>query len=95
MPSWLVKTEVTFGRIREQISENPGWSLGFSPGNEGTDNIFYFFYEIIFFRLKEKDDMRNAYVYFNFFHDTVNSHNLETANHIARLIFVFHSAMKT
>ena len=32
-------------------------------------NMFYFFYEIIIFRIKqrEKDDIRSAYVYFNFF----------------------------
>ena len=30
-----------------------------------------------------------------FFHETVNSNNLERANHIAQVIFVFHSAMKT
>ena len=57
--------------------------------------MFYFFYKIIIFRLKEKDNIRSARVYFNFFHETVNSHNLETANHIAHVIFVFHSAMKT
>ena len=60
--------------------------------------MFYFVYEIISFCLdKEKDDrdVRSAYVYFKFFHETVNSHNLETANHIAHVIFVFHSAMKT
>ena len=53
--------------------------LRFSPGYEGTDNMFYFFYKIIVFGFsKEKDDIRNAYVYFNFFHETVTSHNLET-----------------
>ena len=81
-----------FGRIQEQISENPRCSQGFSPAREflqtlprfstgygGTDNMFYFFYKIIIFRLnKEKDDIRSAYVYLNFFHETVTSHNLET-----------------
>ena len=41
------------------------------------DNMFYFFYKIIFRLNKEKDDIRNAYVYFNFIHKTVTSHNLE------------------
>ena len=45
--------------------------------------MFYFFYKIIFRRKKEKDNIRSAYVYFDFFDETVNSHNLETANHIA------------
>ena len=59
-----------FGRIREQISENPRRSQGFSParefsqtlprfspGYEGTVNRFYFYDRIIVFRLnKEKDD---------------------------------------
>ena len=57
---------------------------------------FYLFQKIIISRLnKKKYDIRNAYVHFNFFHETVNSHNLETANHIAHIIFVFPSAMKT
>ena len=40
--------------------------------------MFYFFYKINIFRLNiEKDDIRCAYAYFNFIHETVNSHNLE------------------
>ena len=31
----------------------------------------------------------------NFFYETVNSYKLETANQIAHVIFLFHSAMKT
>ena len=78
------------------LSNSPKRLPRFSPGCEGTENMFYFFYKIIIFRLnKEKDDIRSAYVYFNFFHETVNSHNLETANHNAHVIFVLHSAMKT
>ena len=34
----------------------------FSPDYEGTENMFYFFYKIIFHFNKEKDDMLNAYV---------------------------------
>ena len=50
----------------------------FSPDYEGTENIFYFFYKIIVFRFnKEKNNIRSACVYFNFFHETVTSHNLE------------------
>ena len=50
----------------------------FSTGYGGTENIFYFFYNIIIFRLnKEKNVIRSSYVYFNFFHENVNSHNLE------------------
>ena len=81
----LVKTEGTFGRIREQISENPRRSRGFSPAREfsqtlprfstgygDTENMFSLFYKIIIFRLnKEKDDILSAYVFFNFFHETV------------------------
>ena len=49
----------------------------------------YFFYTIIILRFnKEKDVIRSTCVYFNFFHQTVNSHNLEIANHIAHVIFV-------
>ena len=60
------------------------------------ENKFYFFYKIIIFHFnKEKDDIQSAYVYFSFFHEAVNSVNLETANHIAHVIFLLHSAMKT
>ena len=51
----------------------------FSPGYEGTENMFYFFYEMIIFCFnKEKDDIRSEYEYLKFFHETVTSHNLET-----------------
>ena len=54
--------------------------LRFSPGYEGTDYMFCFLYNIIIFRLnKEKDFIQSVYVYLNFFHETFNSHNLETA----------------
>ena len=36
---------------------------------------------------EQKDDIRSAHIYFNFFHKTVNSHNLETTNKIAQVIF--------
>ena len=39
---------------------------------------FTIWYKIIFRLNKEKDNIRSAYVYFNFFHETVNSHNSET-----------------
>ena len=62
-------------------------------GYEGTNNMFYFFYEIIIFRLnKEKDYIRSAYVYLNFFHKTVTSCNLETEPNI---FLVLHSAINT
>ena len=67
----------------------------FSPGYAGTKNMFYFCYKIIFRLNEDKDDIRSACVYFNFFHETVNSHKLETANHIAHVIFMLHSVMKT
>ena len=78
------------------LFNSPKRSPRFPPGYEGTENMFYFFYKINIFRLnKEKDDIRSTYIYFNFFHETVTSHNLETANHIAHAIFVLHSAIKT
>ena len=58
--------------------------------------MFYFFHKIVFRLYKERDDdIRSAYVYLNFFHETVNSHNLGTASHTAHVIFVHHKAMKT
>ena len=32
---------------------------------------------------------------FYFFHETINSHNFERANHITHIIFVLHSTMET
>ena len=92
------------GRSIKHILRSRGFSTArqfsqtlpsFSPGYEGTENMFYFFYKIIIFRLyKKKGNIRSAYIYyrlsFNMFHETLNSHNLEKAEHI----FVFHSAMK-
>ena len=44
----------------------------FSKGYGGTDNMFYFFYKIIIFCFnKEKGFIRSAYVYLNFFLQTV------------------------
>ena len=87
----------TFRKIREQTSENPRHSQGFSPakefsqtllkfspGYESTENMFHFFYKIIYLFLnKEKDNVQREYVYLNFFHETVTSHNLKRANHDA------------
>ena len=78
----LAKTEANSENPRRSrgfspARELPQTLLRFSPGYEGTENMFYFFYRIIIFRLnKEKDDIRSAHVFFNFFHETVNSHNL-------------------
>ena len=83
------KLRWTFTRIREQISENPRNSRGFSPalefsqtlprfstGYRGTENMFYFLI-IKLFSIYERE-IRSAYVHFNFIPETVNSHNLET-----------------
>ena len=56
----FVKTEAKSGRIQEQISENPrpGQRFSpahkFSPGYEGTENMFYFFYKIIIFSFNKR-----------------------------------------
>mgnify|MGYP001798278273 CR=1 FL=1 len=48
--------------------------------------MFYFFYKTIIFLLNnKKDEIRSAYEHFNFFLETVNSHNLEAATHIAHV----------
>ena len=74
----LVKPRRTFGRMREQIGEYPRRSREFSSSArdfsqtlprfstryEGTDNMFYFLYEIIIFINKEKHDIRSAYCKF-------------------------------
>ena len=64
----------------------------FSKSYESKETMFYFLYKIIIFLLiKEKYDIRSAYVNFNFLQANVNSHNLGIANDIAYVI----SAMKT
>ena len=56
---------------------------------------FISFIKLLPFRNKEKGNIRSAYVSNNFFRETLNSHNLAPANHIALFIFVLHSAVKT
>ena len=82
-----------FSPAQEFSQTLPKFSLGYG----GTDNTFYFFCKTISFRLnKEKDNVQSIYVYFNFFHETVTSQNMEAANNVAHAIFVLlHSAMKT
>ena len=55
---------------------------------KSTDNMLHFFYKITLL-------IRSANRKFFFFHETLNSYNLETANRIDHVIFVLHSAMKT
>ena len=58
----------------------------FSPGYDGRENMFYFFYKIITFWLyKKKDDILNVFVQFCFFYESVNSYNLETVRYIAHV----------
>ena len=72
----LWKPRRTFGRIREQISENPSCSRGFSPAREfsqalprfstgygGAENMFCFFYEIIIFRFNKEKRQYTKRVY--------------------------------
>ena len=62
--------------------------------NSRADQIFYKI--IIFCFNKKKDFIRSAYVYLNFFHETVNFSQLgDRGNHNAHVIFVLHSTMKT
>ena len=63
---------------------------GFHQAMKARKTCFISLIKLLFF-----DDIQSAYVYFNFFHETLNSHNLETVRHIAHVIFVLHSAMKT
>ena len=57
-----------FGRIREQISaparEFPQTLPRFSPGYEGTDNMFYFFFtKLLFSDLTKRKTMYEARMY--------------------------------
>ena len=44
-------------------------------------------HDAITYTNKVKDDIRSAYVYFSFFHETVNSHNLEIEPTILLTLF--------
>ena len=65
---------------------------GFHQAMKERRTYFISFIKLIFSVLTK---VQSVYAYFNFFHETVNSHNLEKANHIAHVIFVLFSAMKT
>ena len=54
---------------------------------------FISFIKLLFSNLTKRKTIYEARI--NFIHETVNSHNLETANHIAYVILTLHSAMKT
>ena len=59
-----VKTSIASRVFTDLLSNSPKRSPRFSPGYEGTENMFYFFYKIIIFRLnKGKDDIRSAYYF--------------------------------
>ena len=102
------KPRQTFGRIREQISESPRCSR--EPANEyshtlsrfsqgyGGHVLQCFFYKIVISpRNKEKTIYTKCKCILKFFfsHETVNSLNVVTANHIVNVIFVLHSVVKT
>ena len=74
---WKLEPNWGFSPAREFSQALPR----FSPGYEGTENMFYFFYKIIVFRLNnEKGGIRSAYVKLYFILEAVNSHNLDAAN---------------
>ena len=58
---------------------------------------FIYFIKLLFSVLTKKKTIYEIriHVYFNFFHKTVSSHNMETEQTILHVIFVLHSAMKT
>ena len=56
-------------KTRDAVENSGAFSqtlLSFSPGYEGVDNMFYFFYKIIFRLNKQKDYIQSTYVYFKF-----------------------------
>ena len=67
----------------------------FSPGYEGTTNMFYFFWKILLCYLAKRKTIYEGRVLFLSW--TVDSYNLETAYRIAHVIFVlcFRIPMKT
>ena len=69
LPGLLVYQRIKCPRVfTDLLSNSPKRLSRFSPGYEGTEIMFYFFYKIIIFHLnKKKDGIRSTYVYFNFF----------------------------
>ena len=63
---------------------------GFHNSMKARGTGFISFIKLLFSVLTKRK-MICMYVYFNFFHETVNSHNLKTANHIAHVISVLWS----
>ena len=59
----------------------------FQQAMEARTTCFIYFKELLFSLLTKRKTIYEA--------RTVNSHNSETVNHIAHVIFVLHSAMKT
>ena len=95
----LVKTEANVWenlRADHLLENSHKHCRGFHQVMKARRTCFFIFYKIIIFCLnKEKDVIGSPYVYFlNFFNETVNSHKLETANHIAYVIFLLRSAIK-
>ena len=68
----------------------------FSSAYEGTENCFISFMKLVFFFLTKRKTIYEARTYTLISsHKTVNSHNLEIANHIAHIIFLLHLRNKT
>ena len=74
----LVRPRRMFGRIPRNLAEF--FTRQWRHREHVLFRFFFFIYKIIFGLNKEKDDIRSAYVYLKFFHETVNFHNYETAN---------------
>ena len=60
---------------------------GFQQAMEARTACFIYFIKLLFSVLTKRKTIYEV--------RTVNSHNSETVNHIAHIIFVLHSAMKT
>ena len=70
---------------------------GFHQAMKARRTCFISFIKLLFSVLTKriKDDIRNTYVYYNFFHETVNSYNLETVNLFLRYIRNFRKNILT
>ena len=69
---------------------------GFHQAMKAQRTCFITFIKLFSVLTKKKTSIQSPNVYFNFFNETVNSHNLKAANHVAYVIFDLHdSAIKT
>mgnify|MGYP001794243897 CR=1 FL=1 len=88
------KPSTAFWVFTDLLSNSPKCSPRFLPDYEGTENMFNFLNKIIIFQRERR--YTKCICILNFLSWNCNFSQLgDRANHIAHVIFMLHSAMKT